>query len=199
MLLFFILLNFSLVVVEVLHYLVLNISSKLGDQTVHQESQLVFTRFGVLFVIAVVAIITTVSIAVTTVRTFEVDRIQRLADVLRAVPRPQRRQMVQTLEEHDPETPEAVNSRLYVFDDLEATEDRTVQKLLAEVDGSTLAIALSNSNEAIREKIFNNLSRRARVTLQEELEFQSNMSATEIAKAQSDVVSILARLDLEAE
>ncbi len=129
----------------------------------------------------------------------QVYRIQRLADVLRAVPRRQRREMLQTFEEHDPETAAAVQGKLYVFDDLEATEDRTVQKLLTEIDGSSLAMALSNASDTTREKIFNNLSRRARMTLQEELEFQTNISDKEVEKARIEVVAILARLDMEAE
>ncbi|MEZ6145746.1 MAG: FliG C-terminal domain-containing protein [Planctomycetaceae bacterium] len=129
----------------------------------------------------------------------KIDRIQRLADVLRAVPKPQRREMMQTLQDHDPDTASAVNEKLYTFDDLEATGDRTVQKLLTEVDGTTLAAALSGASETIQEKIFNNLSRRARASLQEELEFQQNISSAEVSLARDEVVRALARVDMEAE
>ena len=129
----------------------------------------------------------------------KIDRVQRLADVLRAVPKPQRREMMQTLQEQDPETATAVNDKLYIFDDLEAANDRTVQKLLTEIDGTTLAAALSGSSEAIQDKIFNNLSRRARASLKEELEFQKDLAQAEIKIARDEVVRALARVDLEAE
>lgn len=132
-------------------------------------------------------------------RVEQTDRIQRLADVLRAVPKPQRKEMMQTLEDHDPDTAEAVNEKLYIFDDLELANDRTVQKLLTEVDGATLATALSGASETIQSKIFSNLSKRARTSLQEELEFQNNVSQIEITQAQYEVVRALARADLEAE
>ncbi|MGE3998919.1 MAG: FliG C-terminal domain-containing protein [Planctomycetaceae bacterium] len=128
-----------------------------------------------------------------------VDRVQRLADVLRAVARPQRRKMMETLEQHDAETSAAVMEKLYVFADLKAANDRLVQKVLTEVDGTALATALATADEDIREKIFANLSRRAQASLREELEFQRNIPAAQVEAAQREIARALARADQEAE
>lgn len=128
-----------------------------------------------------------------------VDRVQRLADVLRAVARTQRRQMMETLEQHDADTAAAVMDKLYVFPDLVAANDRLVQKVLAAVDGTTLATALAGAGEEIREKIFANLSKRAQASLREELEFQRNIPAAQIESAQREIAKALARADQEAE
>ncbi len=128
-----------------------------------------------------------------------VDRVQRLADVLRAVARPQRRQMMQTLEENDADTAAAVLEKLYVFDDLVTANGRLVQKLLTETDGTTLATALAGASEEIREKIFGNMSKRAQLSLREELEFQSNIPASQIEAAQNEIAKALARADQEEE
>ncbi len=128
-----------------------------------------------------------------------VDRVQRLADVLRAVARPQRRQMLQTLEENDPDTAAAILEKLYVFDDLVTANDRLVQKLLTEIDGTTLATALAGGSEEVREKIFGNMSKRAQMSLREELEFQTNVPASQIEAAQNEVAKALARADQEEE
>lgn len=128
-----------------------------------------------------------------------VDRVQRLADVLRAVARPQRRQMMETLEEHDPDTASAVLDRLYIFADIATANDRLVQKILTEVDGTTLATALAGASEEIRAKIFGNLSKRAQASLREELEFQKNLPASQIEAAQREIAKALARADQEAE
>ncbi len=128
-----------------------------------------------------------------------VDRVQRLADVLRAVARPQRRQMMQTLEENDPDTSAAVLEKLYVFDDLLTANGRLVQKLLTEIDGTTLATALAGGSEEVREKIFGNMSKRAQLSLREELEFQNNIPASQIEAAQNEIAKALARADQEEE
>lgn len=128
-----------------------------------------------------------------------VDRVQRLADVLRAVARPQRKEMMATLEEHDADTAASVLDKLYVFSDLESANDRLVQKVLTEVDGTTLATALAGANDEIRNKIFNNLSKRAQASLREELEFQNNLPAAQVTAAQGEIAKALARADQEAE
>ncbi|MBX3436545.1 MAG: hypothetical protein KF861_03575 [Planctomycetaceae bacterium] len=128
-----------------------------------------------------------------------IDRVQRLADVLRAVARPQRKQMMQTLEEHDADTAAAVLEKLYVFVDLESANDRLVQKVLTEVDGTTLATSLAGASDGVKEKIFSNLSRRAQASLREELEFQRNLPTAQVQAAQREIAKTLARADQEAE
>jgi len=128
-----------------------------------------------------------------------VDRVQRLADVLRAVARPQRKQMMETLEEHDPDTAASVLDKLYVFADIASANDRMVQKVLTEIDGTTLATALAGASDQTRAKIFGNLSKRAQASLREELEFQTNLPAAQIEAAQGEIAKALARADQEAE
>lgn len=127
-----------------------------------------------------------------------VDRIGRLADVLRAVARPLAMEMLKTLTDSDPDTAEAVKEKLYLFDDLATAGDRLVQKVLAEVDGTTLAAALFGADDAIREKVFSNLSRRARAALQEEMEFQTDLPPARVDAARTDVARALARVDQES-
>ena len=50
-------------------------------------------------------------------------------------------------------------------------DDRSVQKVLAEVDSKALMMALKGAPEAVSEKVLNNLSKRARETLLEEMQF----------------------------
>jgi flagellar motor switch protein FliG len=49
----------------------------------------------------------------------------------------------------------------FTFDDLAQTDYRKIQKLLREVDASTLSTALQNAKDEVKEHIFNNMSRRA--------------------------------------
>ena len=107
--------------------------------------------------------------------------------------------MMQTLEENDPDTSAAVLDKLYVFEDIVTANGRLVQKLLTEVDGTTLATALAGGSEEVREKIFSNMSKRAQLSLREELEFQSNIPASQIEAAQNEIAKALARADQEEE
>jgi flagellar motor switch protein FliG len=84
-----------------------------------------------------------------------------------------------------------------VFDDLLKLENRTLQRLMGEVDSQTLATALCGADEALIERVMSNLAKRARDALREELEFQKNAPQQVIDEMRKQVVQILARLEQE--
>lgn len=126
-----------------------------------------------------------------------VDRVERLASVLRAVAKTQRRQMLDAIRDQDETTADAILQKLYTFDDLENLADRAVQQLLAEVDMTILSTALAGASDALSEKILNNLSRRARSALQEEMQFRTDPPAKEVQAARDTIAAVIARIDQE--
>lgn len=128
----------------------------------------------------------------------QVDVVQRIADMLRASEKPDRAALLEALQTHHPETAAQVQERLYDFQDLIALDNRAIQRVLAEVDTSTLALAAIGAEPALIEKIMGNLSKRARETLRDEMEFQSAARSDAIAGARKSVVQILAKVDQES-
>ncbi len=129
----------------------------------------------------------------------ETESDKRLAAMLRAMARKDRAQMLEALEEKDAETAQRVKQLLYVFDDILCVEDRSLQKLLAEVDSPTLVSALGGADERLVEKIMNNLSKRARESLTEEIELNGNADPDAIEEARKAVCDAMARLDQEGD
>ncbi len=125
------------------------------------------------------------------------NRIARLAAVLRAIDRGLRRQMLDAIREEDPETATELLEQLYEFDDVKGLKDRQIQRLLGEVDATTIATALYGADEDVREKLLSNLSRRARETLEEEMSFQADVPAKLVEQARKSVALAIARLDEE--
>ncbi|MEZ6064732.1 MAG: FliG C-terminal domain-containing protein [Planctomycetaceae bacterium] len=125
------------------------------------------------------------------------DRIQRLADVVRAVDRNLRRQMLDAIREQDPDTAEQLLERMYVFSDIVGLKDRQVQKLLGEIDATTISTAMFGADEAVRSKVLNNLSRRARESLEEEMSFQTDVPEAIVTDARKTVARAIASLDEE--
>jgi flagellar motor switch protein FliG len=74
-----------------------------------------------------------------------------------------------------------------------------MQKLLGEFDAKSLAGALKSAPDAIKEKVMNNLSKRARESLTEEMEFLGTLAATQIQQAQKEIVEGMQRLDQAGE
>jgi flagellar motor switch protein FliG len=125
-------------------------------------------------------------------------RYRKMADMLRLLPKPDRLAILTALE-HDAAVATGVKEFLYQFDDLLRVEDRSMQKLLAEVDSKSLATSLKSAPDDIKNKIVNNLSKRARETLVEEMEFLGTVPAAQIEQARKAIVDVVQRLDQAGE
>lgn len=120
---------------------------------------------------------------------------EKTATLLRSMDRSTRTEMFAVLEEEKPEVAERVKSLLFVFEDLLAITDKSIQKLLAEVEKSDLAIALKNAEPALVDRITSNLSKRAKAGLLEEIEFLETVTKDSEDEACQKVCDGLAKLD----
>ena len=122
---------------------------------------------------------------------------QRMAQVLRAMPRRDRMDTMVTLGEAEPELAEAIQQNMFQFEDLLKVDDRSVKALLGDIETESLSIALKGAAPEFMEKVVRNLSRRAGEALQEEVEFMTPPSDEETAGAQMRVVQLMCKLDQE--
>jgi flagellar motor switch protein FliG len=122
-------------------------------------------------------------------------RYRKMADMIRLLEREERKEVLVALEERDAAAAAAVKSQLYQFEDLLNIENRSMQKLLAELDTKNLALALKNAEADIKEKVLHNMSQRAQETLKEEMEFSQTTTSAQIQQAQKVVVETIQRLD----
>lgn len=127
------------------------------------------------------------------------DRLDRLSDVLRAVPKKLRRNMMAGIEEEDQEMSQALLKKLYRFEDLTSLDARVIQQVLGEVDGTTLTTAMFQAPSEVVDTILGNLSKRARQSIEEELAFQSSVPESRVEAAREGVAEVIARLDQESE
>lgn len=127
------------------------------------------------------------------------DHIERLAEVIREVPKSNRREMLVAIEEEDPDTSAALRKQLYRFEDLVTLDPQVIQQILGEVDATTLTTAMFGADESINEAILGNLSRRARQTIEEELQFQSRVPESRVKAARESVAELIGKLEQENE
>lgn len=129
----------------------------------------------------------------------ESDRARKMAALVRQLDRAERLELLGALEEKDLVTAQRIKDQLYQFDDILLMENTSVQKLLAELDTKSLAVALKGSPPAIRDKILANLSKRAQETLTEEMELLGAVSGARLEQAKRGVVEAIQRLDARGE
>lgn len=122
-----------------------------------------------------------------------------IAEILNLVDTSAEKNILQSLEADDPELAAEVKNMMFVFDDIVLLDDRSIQRLLKEVETKDLAISLKATIDEVKTKIFSNISERVAVMVQEEMEFMGPTRLSDVEAAQSRVVEAIRRLEEEGQ
>ena len=125
--------------------------------------------------------------------------LQSIVDILNQVDRSTEKNIMEALERQDPEIAEKVKESMFVFEDIIALDDVAIQRILREVDGKDLALALKGSSEEVSEAIFRNQSKRAAASMKEDIEFLGPVRIADVEKAQTKILAVIRRLDESGE
>lgn len=124
---------------------------------------------------------------------------EKTAGLLRSMDRQTRGLLMQALEGKDSEMAERVKQLLFRFEDLLRITDKSIQNLLKQVDNADLAPALKNADQEIADRIANNLSKQARATLFEEIEFLEPVSAEMEEQVRKNICNVISQMDSAGE
>ncbi len=83
---------------------------------------------------------------------------------------------------------------MFVFDTLLNVDDRGIQSLLREISNDLLVAALKGCDPAVRDKILNNMSKRASTLLREDMEAKGPTRLSEVEEAQKEILEVARRL-----
>ena len=123
------------------------------------------------------------------------DSDARVARLLRTMTPQRRGEVLEMLEGADPDAAERIRDSLFSLDDLLRVEDRSLQRILSEVDGGSLATALSAADPRITERILGNLSKRAREGLEEAMSLRGNLPPAQLEEAQKNLLRAMIEVD----
>ena len=87
-----------------------------------------------------------------------------------------------------------IQDLIFVFDNLIDLDDRSMQELLRQVPGDRLMLAMKGSEEALKEKIFKNMSQRAAEMLKDDLEAKGPVRISEVEAAQKEILAAARKL-----
>jgi flagellar motor switch protein FliG len=121
--------------------------------------------------------------------------IDAIVEVLNNVDRGTEKIIIEALEEEDPELAEEIKKRMFVFEDIVLLDDRSIQKVLREVDTQDLAKALKGVDAEVQEKIYRNMSKRASALLREDMDFMGPIRLRDVEESQQKIVNIIRKLE----
>ncbi len=129
----------------------------------------------------------------------ESDRVEQLVELMRSLPKKVRSELLAKLVEESEELAENVKSKLYRFDDLMRLDDRSVQAVLSRISSTTLVMALTRADKGLTAKMFANMSKRARQTIEEEIGFNEKATEDEINMSRIEIAQTIGKMDESGE
>ncbi|MDF2868886.1 MAG: fliG [Anaerocolumna sp.] len=125
--------------------------------------------------------------------------VDSIVSILNTVDRGTEKHIMETLEIEEPELADEIRRKMFVFEDILTLDDRSIQRVLREVDNNELAVALKASNEEVQNVVFNNLSKRLAAMIREDMEFMGPVRLKDVEEAQQKIVNIIRKLEDSAE
>ncbi|MFO7644698.1 MAG: flagellar motor switch protein FliG [Desulfosarcina sp.] len=125
--------------------------------------------------------------------------VPRLAEILNLIDGTAAEQIIEEIEDNDPELAEAIRQNMFVFDDIVLVDDRGLQKVLRSIDSQELALALKAATDAVKEKIFANMSQRAVEIIKEEMDVCGAVRIKEVTDAQQKITRIVQDMERKGE
>ena len=120
--------------------------------------------------------------------------IRTAAEIINLMKSQQEELVINALRDYDNELAQKIIDEMFLFENLVDVDDRSIQRLLKEVDNETLIIAMKGATETLREKLLTNMSQRAASILREDLENRPPVRLSQVETEQKKILVIARRL-----
>ena len=125
--------------------------------------------------------------------------VKAIVEILNRVDRTSEKAIIETLEIDNPELTEEIKKLMFVFEDIVMIDDRSIQRILRDVDNKDLSLALKATPKEVADKVFKNMSSRAADMLREEIEFMGPVKIRDVEEAQQRIVNVIRNLEDKGE
>ncbi|MEC0231570.1 flagellar motor switch protein FliG [Paenibacillus alba] len=125
--------------------------------------------------------------------------IASIVQILNGVDRGTERTILDSLEIQDPELAEEIKKRMFVFEDIVNIDNRSIQRIIRDIENADLQLALKVASEEVRDVLFKNMSKRMAETFKEEMEFMGPVRLRDVEEAQTRIVATIRRLEESGE
>ena len=122
-----------------------------------------------------------------------------VAELFQGVDKQMEEELMGAIQEESPELADKIRELMFKFEDIVKLSDVDVQKILREIPTDKLVIALRGAPKDIFDKFANNLSKRARENLQEELGLLGKLKKSQIDSERKAIVGVVRALEAAGE
>ena len=116
------------------------------------------------------------------------------AEIINFLEPSQESALMEQIEKSDEALAARILDLVFVFDNLIDVDDRGMQELLRQVPAEKLLLAMKGAEDALKEKIYKNMSQRAAEMLRDDLEAKGPVRLSEVEAAQKEILQIARKL-----
>ena len=102
--------------------------------------------------------------------------------------------LMDAIREHDEEMSQQIQDLMFVFENLADVDDRGIQAILRDVQQDALMKAIKGADDALKDKIMANMSKRAAEMMADDLEAMGPVRITEVEAAQKEILAVARKL-----
>jgi len=128
------------------------------------------------------------------VKSSSVGGLKAAANILNFIDSSMEGEIMDSVKEIDADLGQSIQDLMFVFDNLNAVDDRDIQTILREISSESLVLALKGADDELKEKILKNMSKRAAEMLRDDLEAKGPVRLSEVEGAQKEILSVARRL-----
>jgi flagellar motor switch protein FliG len=123
--------------------------------------------------------------------------VRAVAELLNRLDRGVSQPVLQAIEGDAPNLAVSIRNLMFVFEDLAGVDEQAIREIIQRADKKVLTVALKGTTDEIRNKFFNNMSKRAADLIREEMEVLGAIRLRDVEKAQHEVVAIARKMEEE--
>jgi flagellar motor switch protein FliG len=123
--------------------------------------------------------------------------VKSLAEMMNRLEPNAARQILETIEGNEPKLAISIRDLMFTFEDFLGVPEQDLRELMNAIDKKTLMVALKGASEDLRSHIYRTMSSRAVEMMKEDSEVMGPVRSKDVAKAQSEIVSVARKLEAE--
>ncbi len=125
----------------------------------------------------------------------QVGGVDAIVEILNSVDRGTEKHIMETLDLEDSDLADEIRKKMFVFEDILTLDDRSIQRVLREVENNELGVALKGAGEDVKVAVLRNLSKRLAEMIQEEMDFMGPVRLKDVEEAQQKIVNVIRQLE----
>ncbi len=127
------------------------------------------------------------------------DGVKTAAELLSFLGASTAKEILDDMEKENPEMAQKMQEFLFMFEDIVFLDDRSMQRLLKEIDTKQLTLALKAAKDEVKDRFLQNMSERAQEALKEDMELLGPVKISEVEETQRAIAATVRNLSYAGE